>query len=64
MLDSMDYLAGTQRLLGPAHFASSLRSAHEEMALRSNWLEAPCKDLSPSSGPGGYLSPTNPQSLS
>jgi hypothetical protein len=29
------------------------------MALRGNWPEAPREDLSPSSGPGGYLSPTS-----
>jgi hypothetical protein len=37
---------------------------HEEMVLQGNWPEASRKDLSPSSGPGGYLSPTSPQSLS
>jgi hypothetical protein len=28
------------------------------MALRGDWPEAPREALSPSSGPGGYLSPT------
>jgi hypothetical protein len=50
--------ARVHRLFGPAHSASSLRSAHDEMAMRRNWPEAPHKDLSPSSGPKGYLSPT------
>jgi hypothetical protein len=45
-------------LLRSAHFTCSLCPAHDETALQANWSVAPCKGLSPSSGPGGYLSPT------
>jgi hypothetical protein len=41
-----------------AHFASSPPLAHEGMALRDNRPKASREDFLPSSGTGGYLSPT------
>jgi hypothetical protein len=50
--------------LASAHSISSSPMAHEGVALRDNRPKAFREAFLPSSGPGGYLSPTSPQSLS
>jgi hypothetical protein len=42
----------------PAHYATSSPLAHEGMALRVSKPETVCEAFYPSSGPEGYLSPT------
>jgi hypothetical protein len=48
----------------PAHSASSSSLAHEGATLWDNRPKAFSEAFLPSSGPGGYLSPTRPQSMS
>jgi hypothetical protein len=50
-------------LLGSPRFTCGHCPAHDEATLWlwGNWSMAPCKGLSPSSAPGGYLSPTSRQ---
>jgi hypothetical protein len=57
-------LARACSFLVSAHSASSSPLAHEGMALRDSKPKTVCEAFQPSSGPGGYLSHTSPQSLS